>query len=77
MLSDGFTQSLHFDINQSLNVRYFTYLPPSQKFQLAVESSTTYINASYSINIKKFSTKNIANETRLLKAQKKKPSKEE
>jgi len=57
IVSDGFDHSLFYEKNFSHESRFLSYLPPSNKFQLTVQSSIDAIDALYAISIKKFSTK--------------------
>eukprot|EP00347_Sterkiella_histriomuscorum_P004193 403361391 len=59
LISDGQPHTINITSQSSQESRYFTYLPPSQKFQLGISAMSlgSSIDTIYSVHIKQISTK--------------------
>lgn len=56
VLPDGVANHLNFKNYSRYETKYFSYLPPSNKFQLALNAYSNPTGVNYSISIVKFSS---------------------
>lgn len=58
LLTDGLPTLVNFQANElTSETRYFSYLPPSKKFQLSVSAVAGKLDIDFTLSIKKISTK--------------------